>query len=230
MSGDRQTFAQQERDAAPDPLGAAEASGAAGVADELLLSRLRSGDEAALSALYRRHVQAIYRFVLGQVRDHDAAEDLTSDTFARMLRGVEGYRGEASFKNWLYQIARNAVRNHRRSASYRLNVPLSPALPASEPESEPVATRDAEARVAAMLAPLPPRYRQVLELRFLLGCSLQETADRLAITVANAKVLQLRALQKLGRQTGAAAEPASSSRPIWNTVEIEETDRGSHPV
>ena len=82
MSGDRQTFAQQVRDAAPDPLGAAEASGAAGVADELLLSRLRSGDEAALSALYRRHVQAIYRFVLGQVRDHDAATILWSSACA----------------------------------------------------------------------------------------------------------------------------------------------------
>jgi RNA polymerase sigma factor (sigma-70 family) len=197
-------------------------------ADEVLFSRLRAGDEAALSALYRRYVQSIYRFVLGQVRDHDAAEDLTSDTFARMLRGMEGYRGEASFKNWLYQIARNAVRNHRRSASYRLNVPLNPTLVADEPELEPVEARDAEARVTAMLAPLPPRYRQVLELRFLMGCSLQETADRLAITVANAKVLQLRALQKLGRQSAATPKPAVSPRLSLNTLEIEESARGSH--
>ena len=205
-----------------------DATAAPQVADEVLFSRLRAGDEAALSALYRRYVQSIYRFVLGQVRDHDAAEDLTSDTFARMLRGMEGYRGEASFKNWLYQIARNAVRNHRRSASYRLNVPLNPTLVAEEPESEPVEARDAEARVTAMLAPLPPRYRQVLELRFLMGCSLQETAERLAITVANAKVLQLRALQKLGRQSTATPKPAVSPRLSLNTLEIEESDRGSH--
>ncbi len=205
-----------------------DATAAPQAADEVLFSRLRAGDEAALSALYRRYVQSIYRFVLGQVRDHDAAEDLTSDTFARMLRGMEGYRGEASFKNWLYQIARNAVRNHRRSASYRLNVPLNPTLVAEEPESEPVEARDAEARVTAMLAPLPPRYRQVLELRFLMGCSLQETADRLAITVANAKVLQLRALQKLGRQSSATPKPAVSPRLSLNTLEIEESDRGSH--
>ena len=208
-----------------------------GEADETLVARLRAGDEASLSLLYRRYVQAIYRFVLGQVRDHDLAEDLTSDTFASMLRGLAGYRSEASFKNWLYQIARNAVRNHRRSAGYRLNVPLSPALAATEVETAPLEaapaeSQDAEERVSAMLAPLPPRYRQVLEMRFLLGCSVQETADRLGITVANAKVLQLRALQKLGRQTGPAAEPIAASRRPWNTLEtvqIEEPDRGSHP-
>lgn len=208
--------------AVPGPLPSLQAE-----ADEALLTRIRAGDEAALSTLYRRYVQAIYRFVLGQVRDHDLAEDLTSDSFARMLRGLESYRGEASFKNWLYQIARNAVRNHRRSASYRLNVPLSPTLAAEEPAAEPAATGDAEERVAAMLAPLPPRYRQVLELRFLMGCSLQETADRLTTTVANAKVLQLRALQKLVRQTAAVALPATAPLPL-NAVEIEESAHGSH--
>jgi len=198
-------------------------------ADEALLDRVRAGDETALSTLYRRYVQAIYRFVLGQVRDHDLAEDLTSDSFARMLRGLDSFRGEASFKNWLYQIARNAVRNHRRSASYRLNVPLSPTLASVEPSAEPAASDDAEARVAAMLAPLPPRYRQVLELRFLMGCSLQETADRLATTVANAKVLQLRALQKLVRLTPAATLPSGGTLPL-TAVEIEESTHGSHHV
>ncbi len=201
-----------------------------GLTDEALIVRLRAGDELALSTLYRRHVQAIYRFVLGQVRDEDLAEDLTSDTFARMLRGLEGFRGQASFKNWLYQIARNAVRNHRRSAAYRLNLPLIPTLAAAEPEEPPPAAQEAQAQVADLLAPLPPRYRQVLELRFLSGCSLQETAERLAITVANAKVIQLRALQKLGRMVGAAAPKrvAPGTAPAPDRSVLQEAHRGPH--
>jgi RNA polymerase sigma-70 factor (ECF subfamily) len=201
--------------------------------DEQLVVLVRTADEEALSTLYRRYVQGIYRFVLAQVRDHDTAEDLTSETFARMLRGLDGFRGDASFKNWLYQIARNAVRNHRRSAPYRLTVPLDALLPMAAPVARDAQDEDegadgAAASVQAMLAPLPPRYRQVLELRFLSGLSVQETADRLAITVANAKVLQLRALQKMARFAEGWARPAPAA-PAGSLSLIEESHRGPEP-
>lgn len=180
------------------------------LSDEALVRRVRARDETALSVLYRRHVAAIYRFVLAQVRSESEAEDLTSDTFARMLRGLEGFRGEASFRNWLYQIARNVVRNHRRSARYRLDVPLSPLLAASDGDTgEPVAEADGGLadEVLAILQGLPPRYRQVLELRFLAGRSLEDVAAQMGITVANVKVLQHRALRK-----AAAALPQMEER------------------
>ena len=104
-------------------------AGGAAVTDEALVRQvLNGGDEAALGALYGRYVEAIYRFILAQVRDREDAEDLTAETFARMIQGLSGYRHEASFKNWLYQIARNAVRNHRRAAGYRRSVALSPNM------------------------------------------------------------------------------------------------------
>jgi RNA polymerase sigma-70 factor (ECF subfamily) len=174
-------------------------------ADHVLVRRISDGDEDALVVLYRRYVDAIYRFVLAQVRDVQDAEDMTSETFARMLRSLDGFRGEASFKNWLYQIARNAVRNHRRSAGYRRSVPLSPHL-ADEPLDEPHSSREDRETALALLEPLPPRYRQVLELRFLDGHSIEETARRMSITVGNAKVLQHRALRKAA-DTAAAAKP-----------------------
>lgn len=165
--------------------------------DEVLVERIRQGDDAALTTLYRRHVEAIYRFVLAQVRDPADAEDLTSETFARMLRGLVGFRGEASFRNWLYQIARNAVRNHRRSAAYRRVVPLSGAMVADEPTPpEPPDSPQRSQAVLDLLSKLPPRYRRVLELRFLEGRTIEQTAADLAVTVSNAKVLQHRALRK----------------------------------
>lgn len=164
--------------------------------DEVLLRSIRDGDELALTVLYRRYVGAIYRFILAQVRDVEDAEDLTADTFARMLHSLRSFRGEASFKNWLYQIARNAVRNHRRSAPYRRTVPLSPVLAAPEPAEPTLEDGAALERALALLRPLPPRYRQILELRFLAGRTIEETAAQMGITVANAKVLQHRALKK----------------------------------
>lgn len=184
------------------------------VGDDELVEGVRRGDEDALEALYRRHVHAIYRFVLAQVRVVPDAEDITADTFARMIEGLDGFRGEASFKNWLYQIARNAVRNHRRSAGYRLNVPLGPVLEAgepAEPAEDPAASSKAVA-VMDLLEPLPPRYRRILELRFLEGLSIRETARRMGVTEANAKVLQYRALRKAAA-VRAAREVVSDHGP-----------------
>jgi len=184
-----------------------EAQDLSSLTDEALVRQVRAGQEAALSTLYRRHVAAIYRFVLAQVREIQDAEDITADTFARMLRGLAGFRGEASFRNWLYQIARNAVRNHRRSASYRLTVPLTSSLAEPSEDAEPAGPAPLAAEdVVALLAPLPPRYRQVLELRFLAGRSLDETAAAMGISVANAKVLQHRALKKAAALVRTEAE------------------------
>jgi RNA polymerase sigma-70 factor (ECF subfamily) len=181
--------------------------------DDVLVRLVCEGDEDALSALYRRYVEAIYRFVLAQVRDMQDAEDLTSETFARMLRALSGFRGEASFKNWLYQIARNAVRNHRRSAGYRRTVPLSRTMTAEPRKLRSVDSGDRD-KVIVLLQPLPPRYRQVLELRFLEGHSIEETAERMGVTIGNAKVLQHRALRKaasIAEESG--VEARSARRP-----------------
>jgi len=176
----------------------------AGESDERLVGRVLAHDDKALVVLYRRHVGPIFRFVLAQVREPDDAEDLTSETFARMLRALPEFRGEASFRNWLYQIARNAVRNHRRAAGYRRIVPLARSLATPEPDPS-VGSADDEAgavdgshtaRVLDLMQHLPPRYRRVLELRFLEGRSVEHTAAAMGVTIANAKVLQHRALRK----------------------------------
>jgi RNA polymerase sigma-70 factor (ECF subfamily) len=180
------------------------------VADATLVAEVRSGDEQALEALYRRYVTAIYRFIQAQVRSAPDAEDLTSETFANMLRGIRDFRGDASFKNWLYQIARNAVRNHRRSGSYRLVVPLGGDV-AVRSESEPTANPDALERALQVLRPLPPRYRRILELRFLEGRSIEDSAQAMGITETNAKVLQHRALKKAA---ALAEEPVELGRTI----------------
>lgn len=171
-------------------------AGGSTVTDEALVRQVLEGDEAALGTLYGRYVEAIYRFVLAQVRDREDAEDLTAESFARMIQGLGGFRHEASFKNWLYQIARNAVRNHRRAAGYRRTVALSPSLHDVEVSDAPADGVEEDAVVVALLQPLPPRYRQVLELRFLVGLSIEETAKRMEISESNAKVLQHRALKR----------------------------------
>ena len=60
-----------------------------------------------IERLYREYFTPVYRYALSLVRDPDLAEEITQETFFRALRKINDYRGEASLKVWLCQIARN---------------------------------------------------------------------------------------------------------------------------
>lgn len=60
-----------------------------------------------IEKLYREYFTPVYRYVLSLVHDPDMAEEITQETFFRALRKIDDYRGDASLKVWLCQIARN---------------------------------------------------------------------------------------------------------------------------
>jgi RNA polymerase sigma factor (sigma-70 family) len=165
--------------------------------DDALVDRARRGDASALTALYRRYVGEVYGYAINNLGNAQDAEDVTSDTFTRVVDALAGYRGDASFRTWLYAIARNQVRDHWRRNGRQHVVPL---------EEVPVGTGAAPAQAPpdprwsrlgrAVLAGLPENYRQVLTLRILQGRSVRETAAALATTEGNVKVLQHRALRR----------------------------------
>ena len=85
--------------------------------DEALLAAWRAGDAAAGRALFGRHFAPIFRFFRNKV--DDAAEDLTQQTFLTCLRGQESFRGDASFRTFLFVIARRRLYDHLRERQPR---------------------------------------------------------------------------------------------------------------
>ena len=89
------------------------AAGGLDAASDLELGQaFRDGDDAALAALYDRHLRAVYDFVARVVRDPAAAEDLTQMTFVRAWEGRDKLRDPARVKAWLFTIAHNLALNH----------------------------------------------------------------------------------------------------------------------
>lgn len=163
-----------------------------------LTKQARDGDAAAVRALYEAFVGEIYGYVYNQLGNVQDAEDVTSETFLRLVRGLRDYRGESSFRTWLYAIAHNCVRDHWRARGRQDTSPLDDEL-----DEEPILTRGAPAdnpRATelghAVLALLPPHYRRVLELRIMDERSIQDVADELGLTPGNVKVIQHRAIKK----------------------------------
>jgi RNA polymerase sigma-70 factor (ECF subfamily) len=172
--------------------------------DETTLVAAARADPRAFAALYRRHVDPIYRFCYRRLGTKEDAEDATAHVFAQALTGLPGFRG-GSFQGWLFAIASHVVTDAGRAA--RPHAPLAAAAgivdPAPGPEEEAVRA-EAAAAVRAVLAQLPPAQRHVLELR-LAGLSSAEIAVASGRSCGTVRNLQHRTLVRLRDLLGVSA-------------------------
>lgn len=173
---------------------------------EELVKAAQQGHTTAQEELYAMHVRLLFGYLYNTLGSRADAEDICQETFLKAFKNIRSFKGQASFKNWLFQIAKNTVADHWRSR-YKANTILvddfyefaeAPAYELPEESAENTATqsRETEIQLDQILNQLSQDYREVLEYRFLKGYTIQETADALHISVANAKVRQLRALRK----------------------------------
>jgi RNA polymerase sigma-70 factor (ECF subfamily) len=152
-------------------------------------------------AIYRDNVERLYRLMYAKVGNRPDAEDLTTEVFLAALGPLRSAASVGEVRSYLLATARTVLASHwRRTLGREVTTIDGDAIPevlAPEPANEA-----ASARAARILAALPPRYAQILRLRFLQACSLKEAADHMRISVGNAKVLQFRALREAARAAG----------------------------
>ncbi len=167
-----------------------------------LIERAKRYDRKAISELYKRHVQSIYRYIYYRVGDVNVAEDLTADVFLKALEGLESftYRG-IPFSAWLYRIAHARVMDHFRQQARREFLPLDERLAAAEEEGPQVTieARLEHEELQAAIAQLTTDQQQVIILKFVEGLSNAEVARILGKSEGAVKSLQHRALNSLQR-------------------------------
>lgn len=145
--------------------------------------------------VYREHVVPVFRFVYARVGNRPDAEDVTSVVFERALPRLRSGAEEAQMRGYLFATARSVLAEHWQQRFSVNELPEDFARPPEEAQAED--RHDGE--IESVMRRLPPNYREVLELRFLRGYTLKETALAMGTTVGNAKVLQLRALRRAAR-------------------------------
>lgn len=166
-----------------------------------LVDAARAGDQQAFGMLYERYVDVVFRFVLRRVGDRWLAEDLTSETFVRALRRISSvtYQGR-DVGAWFVTIARNLVLDHVKSSRYRRET-VTAQMEDSEvgahgPEDEVVAAA-VSAELLRCVELLGAEQRRCIELRFLKGLSVSETAELMGRNDGAVKALQYRAVRRL---------------------------------
>jgi RNA polymerase sigma factor (sigma-70 family) len=174
-------------------------------------------DEAALNAslaqpsrfavIVERRVDGIYRYLSFRVGD-GVAEELTAETFARAFAGRGRYEpGRGSVQAWLYGIATNLARHHRRDERRRMALLARAGAEPPRVESDSSGQLAERLRLAAALATLEPGRRTVVLLVGLGGLTYEETAAILHIPVGTVRSRYSRARAELVQRLTEHIEP-----------------------
>ena len=170
-------------------------------------------DPARFEALYRKYLAQVYSFAYYELRDHHEAEDATERTFMAALANLRRFEerarpadgdGASTFRVWLFQIARNAVAERRRTLRRRPEATLDAAAAIAAPidiEGDAAVHDDAAAAWRAVDR-LPGDRRRALVLRFVDEMSTAEIAGVLGRSEGAVRVLIHRALRSLARDLG----------------------------
>jgi RNA polymerase sigma-70 factor, ECF subfamily len=168
-----------------------------------LVARAKEGDRAALEQLYLIHFDRIYGYLQLSVGNRHDAEDLTNQTFIKMLESIDRFVWrQAPFSAWLFRIAHNLAMDHFRSGrrwQYEEEPPEHSASLEPSAEDEALAMIGRESMLG-MIGSLSEDQQQVLTLKFVFNFSNSEVATILGKTEGAIKSLQHRALASLQRQ------------------------------
>ena len=168
-----------------------------------LVERAQKGDREALEELYLMHFDRIYSYLQMTVGNRHDAEDLTNQTFVKMLESIERFQWrKVPISAWLFRIAHNLAMDH-----FRAHRRWQPEEEPPEPEDSAELSAEEEAlhsigrqSMLAMIEGLSEDQQQVLTLKFVFNFPNGDVATILGKTEGAVKSLQHRALASLERE------------------------------
>ncbi|MFI1576890.1 RNA polymerase sigma factor [Embleya sp. NPDC020630] len=187
-----------------------------------------AGDPVVLEAFYRRHIDAVGRFVARRVDDPQSAADLTVEVFIAAMGSAVGFRGGPGGEvAWLYGVARNVVASDRRRSAREADASrrLAGRRVLDEDDIQRLEERlDAAAavrRTYRAIERLPEDDRAVLELVSVDGMSVTEAAAALGIRPVAARVRLHRARRRLAKELGPPVAGSARSTRMAGHLEAE---------
>jgi len=175
--------------------------------DVQLMLRFQAGDEAAFRILFERHLAPLVGFLTRGLRSRQAAEDVAQEVFVRVYRYRDRYRPDASFRTFLYRVARNAMLNALRRPRVEAGAEdpgaILDALTAPDDPERSLLEDEAVRRVTVALLDLPERQRTAVVLTRYQGLAYEEAAAVLDVRVQALKSLLNRARVALAQEVEA---------------------------
>ena len=175
--------------------------------DSALMLRYKDGDMAAFETLYRRHNDALYRYLLRLCRHPATAEDVFQEVWGKIIKARANYRPTAKFTTFMYRVAHNCFIDHvRRNKRHTNNSELEPELLADTSEQpDTIVERSlAKERLVAALDQLPEEQRDAFLLHEEAGLNIDQIAS---VTGSNRETAKSRVRYAVNKLRAAIEEP-----------------------
>ena len=177
--------------------------------DSALMLRYKDGDIAAFETLYRRHNDAVYRYLLRLCRHRESAEDIFQEVWGKIIKSRDNYRVTAKFTTFLYRVAHNCFIDHlRRNKRHANTLEFDVDQHAGSADQPDMDTERllAKERLALALLDLPDEQRDVFLLHEEAGLSIDEIAT---VTGSKRETAKSRLRYAVSKLRDAISEPVS---------------------
>lgn len=164
--------------------------------EQQLIHALQQRDPDALSQVFERYANKIYRLAVGILQDEQQADGVVQNTFLTLIEKVDQFDGRAHISTWLYRVAYNEAMGRIRRQKPRVDLDALQAqdiIPAclidwQDIPEQVIGSNEAMGIMQAALSELSPALQAVFQLRDVEELSTQETADILNISESAVKV------------------------------------------
>lgn len=150
--------------------------------ERTLIKKCRRGERAAFDELIRMYYDYVYGFLLRASSDRPLAEDLTQETFLRMIRSIERFNtdGSASLGTWLVTVAKNLYIDQLRRSHVCEDIDGVTAAGTSDTEAEALRRLDYES-LSRELDRLPPEQGLAIRLKYEENLTLEQIGERFGV-------------------------------------------------
>ena len=167
--------------------------------DEDLMRAAQAGDLDALGVLFARHQSRVYALCYRLTNDSAAADDLTQESFLKILRYGHSFSGQSKFTTWLYRVVRNCCHDYHAARHRDMkHQEIFAADPTTE-RDDPAVDSERPELLRKALQQLPPEKRELLVLSRFENMKYREIVELCQESVGTIKVRAHRAMRELRR-------------------------------
>lgn len=155
--------------------------------EHAFIERLKAGDPGVIDDIVEQYKDPLFAFIVRIVNNYDAAEDIFQETWIRVIRHINSFRGDAKFSTWLFQIARNVYRDAMRKKKDLCFISIEEAEELTcDPEVDAVNIIEME-YVRNIVAGLPIKMKEVIVLRYYHDLNINEISGILGCSAGTVK-------------------------------------------
>lgn len=168
------------------------------MSEEELISDVQFGNKESLNILIEKYYQLIFGYFYKATGDYHQSKDLTQEVFIKMVTNISKYKHKTEFKNWLFTIASNHLKNYWRTVKRRpICSDFEEQLVSDESNIEQTIM---QSEITSSLKLLPKEQQEAIILRYYSGFQIKEIAK---ITKSKESTVKMRikyGLEKLKKE------------------------------